>query len=160
MCLHRVYIIPPPRYVPPLNPGGTGRKPSFWNTPGSPAVKNPPADAGDVGSILSRGMKIPCVLGQRSLRAATAEPTHSGDRAPLREKPARHNEDPVQPKSKIATWLLCDGLKIRTHDAEQIRTSSTQHNEPLWGIGCIYRRRPVVKNPPANAGDVKRHTWV
>ena len=66
MCLHRVYIIPPPRYVPPLNPGGTGRKPSFWNTPGSPAVKNPPADAGDVGSILSRGMKIPCVLGNEA----------------------------------------------------------------------------------------------
>ena len=117
-------------------------------------------DAGDVGSIPGLGTKIPHVSGQRSLQAATAEPMNSGDHAPLPEEPVCFNKDPMQPKNQIAAWLLCNGVKIQTQDTKQIRTSNTQCNEPLWGIGCIYRPRPVVKNPPANAGDVKRHTWV
>ena len=41
--------------------------------PGGPVVKNPPSNAGDVGSIPGRGSKIPHATGQLSLRAATTE---------------------------------------------------------------------------------------
>ena len=37
-------------------------------------VKNPPSNAGDVGSIPGRGTKIPHDVGQLSPRAATTEP--------------------------------------------------------------------------------------
>ena len=38
-----------------------------------PGVKNPPSNAGDVGSILGRGTKIPHAAGQLSPRATTRE---------------------------------------------------------------------------------------
>ena len=37
-------------------------------------VKNPPSNAGDLGSISDQGTKIPHVTGQLSPRAATTEP--------------------------------------------------------------------------------------
>ena len=36
-------------------------------------VKNPPSNAGDVGSIRGQGTKIPHAAGQLRLRAATTE---------------------------------------------------------------------------------------
>ena len=44
-----------------------------WDFPGGPGVKNPPSNAGDVGSIPGGGTKIPHAGGQLSLRAV--EPT-------------------------------------------------------------------------------------
>ena len=44
--------------------------------PGGPVVKNPPSNAGDVGSIPGRGTKIPHATGQLSPRAATTKPAH------------------------------------------------------------------------------------
>ena len=41
--------------------------------PGGPVVKNPPSNAGDVGSIPGRGTKIPRATGQVSPRATTIE---------------------------------------------------------------------------------------
>ena len=41
--------------------------------PGGPVVKNPPYNAGDVGSIPGQGIKIPHAAGQLSSRAATTE---------------------------------------------------------------------------------------
>ena len=55
---------------PPSNAGDVG------SIPGDPVVKNPPSNAGDVGSIPGRGTKIPYAVGQLSLCAATTEPTH------------------------------------------------------------------------------------
>ena len=55
--------------------------------PGCPVVKNPPSDAGDMGSIPARGTKIPCATWQLSVCATTREP-------------ACHNENPAQPKKK------------------------------------------------------------
>ena len=46
----------------------------MWDFPGGPAVKNPPSNAGDAGSITGQGTKIPHAAGQLSLRAATTEP--------------------------------------------------------------------------------------
>ena len=46
-------------------------------------VKNPPSNAGDAGSILGQGTKIPHATGQLSPHATT------------REKPGRHNEEPT-----------------------------------------------------------------
>ena len=88
--------------------------------PGGPVVKNPPSNAGDAGLIPGRGTKIPHAAGQLSPRATTTElvrlnerarvlqttdPMHSGAHVPqlerenphatTREKPVRHNEDPV-----------------------------------------------------------------
>ena len=44
--------------------------------PGGPVVKNPPSNAGDVGSIPGWGTKIPHDAGQLSPCAATTEPVH------------------------------------------------------------------------------------
>ena len=41
--------------------------------PGGPVVKNPPSNAGDVGSIPGRGTKIPHAVGQ--LNPCALEPT-------------------------------------------------------------------------------------
>ena len=41
--------------------------------PGGPVVKNPPSNAGDVGSIPGRGTKIPRAMEQLSLNAAATE---------------------------------------------------------------------------------------
>ena len=48
----------------------------IWGLPGDPVVKNPPSNAGDVGSIPGRGTKIPHAVGQLSSRTAATEPTH------------------------------------------------------------------------------------
>ena len=36
----------------------------MWDFPGGPVVKNPPANAGNMGSIPGPGTKIPRALGQ------------------------------------------------------------------------------------------------
>ena len=36
---------------------------SYWDFPGGPVVKNPPYNAGDVGSIPGQGTKIPHAAG-------------------------------------------------------------------------------------------------
>jgi len=41
-------------------------------------VKNPPSDAGDVGSIPGRGTKIPHAVRQVSLSTAATEPMQTG----------------------------------------------------------------------------------
>ena len=79
--------------------GGTG------DYPGGPVVKNPPSNAGDVGSILGRGTKIPHAVGQLSWCATTTElerlnervcmpqttePTCPGACAPQLEKKTPH----------------------------------------------------------------------
>ena len=66
--------------------------------PGCPVVKNPPSDAGDMGSIPARGTKIPCATWQLSVCATTREP-------------ACHNENPAQPKKKKIVHFL--HLKVR-----------------------------------------------
>ena len=50
-------------------------------------VKNPPFNAGDVGSIPGQGTKIPHAAGQLNPSAATTEPAHSGARAPQLDSP-------------------------------------------------------------------------
>ena len=56
--------------------------------PGGRVVKNPPTDAGDVGSIPAPGTKIPHAVGQLSPRAATTEaPERFRALAPKQEKP-------------------------------------------------------------------------
>ena len=42
--------------------------------PGGPVVKNPPSNAGDVGSIPGPGTKIPHAARQLSLHATAREP--------------------------------------------------------------------------------------
>ena len=93
--------------------------------PGGPVVKNPPSNAGDVGSIPGRGTKIPHTTGQLSLRAATTElaslnerarvpqttePMYPGAHVPqlerenlhatAREKPMRHKERSHMPQRR------------------------------------------------------------
>ena len=76
--------------------------------PGGPVVKNPPANAGDAGSIPGRGTKTPYAAGPLSPRTTTTElaqlnkrarepqttePTCPGAHEPQleREKPTGHN---------------------------------------------------------------------
>ena len=44
------------------------------NISGGPVVKNPPCNAGDVGSIPGQGTKIPNAMKEPSPQAATTEP--------------------------------------------------------------------------------------
>ena len=46
-------------------------KVNLGDVPGGPVVKNPPCNAGDRGSILGRGTKIPPASEQLSPRSAT-----------------------------------------------------------------------------------------
>ena len=52
-------------------------------------VKNPPSNAGDMGSIPGWGARIPHAAGQLSPRAATIEPTCSGAHEPQLERSPR-----------------------------------------------------------------------
>ena len=103
--------------------------------PGCPVVKNPPSNAGDMGSIPGGGTKIPHATGQLSPRTTTTElaclnetaslpqtiaPTFSGARAhnKRREKPhATTREKPACPneKSRMLQQRSCV-LQLR-HDA-------------------------------------------
>ena len=67
--------------------------------PSGPVVKNPPSNAGDVGSIPGGGAKIPHAVGQLSPHSATTEPACSWSPcATTREKPVRHNERSCLPQ--------------------------------------------------------------
>ena len=46
----------------------TNNRNAKWDFPGGPEVKNPPPNAGDVGSIPGWGTKIPHAEGQLSPR--------------------------------------------------------------------------------------------
>ena len=50
--------------------------------PDGSVVKNSPSSAGDAGSILGKGTKIPQAVGQLRLYPATREPVHSRAHAP------------------------------------------------------------------------------
>ena len=52
-------------------------------------VKSPPSNAGDAGSILGQGTKIPHAAGQLSLHATTTEPMRSGAHTPQLERSSR-----------------------------------------------------------------------
>ena len=60
----------------------------------APVVKNPPSNAGNMGSTTGRETKIPHAAGQLGPHTAT-EP------APQLEKPVRHSEDSMRQKIKI-----------------------------------------------------------
>ena len=49
---------------------GGSRKGNFRDFSGGPVAKNLPSNAGDIGSILGQGAKIPRALGQLSPRTA------------------------------------------------------------------------------------------
>ena len=102
--------------------------------------KNPPSNAGDVGSIPGQRTKIPHAAGQLSPYTTTIELTHLNKRADVRqttepicpgahvpqldrenlhattrEKPSCHNEEPV-PQQKIShasTKTPCAATKTR-----------------------------------------------
>ena len=73
VCPPRIHMLtcshPEPKYV--------------WDFSDGPVVKNPPFEAGNMGSIPGRGPKIPRAAGQLSPCATTTEP-------------ASHNYNPMQ----------------------------------------------------------------
>ena len=62
---------------------GTLKVPQSRDFPGGPVVKNPPSNAGNVGSIPGWGTKIPHAAGQLSL--------HTLERASCNRDPACRN---------------------------------------------------------------------
>ena len=81
--------------------------------PGGPEVKNLPSNAGDAGSILGRGIKIPHAAGQlsphttttelvllneRNCVPQTTEPTCSGPRTPQLERSPAPQRRPSVPQ--------------------------------------------------------------
>ena len=76
------------------------KKNASQDFPAGPVVKNPPSNAGYVGSIPGWGTKIPHAEGQLSLHATTREPACCNYRAHVlwslhattrERKPAHHN---------------------------------------------------------------------
>ena len=61
--------------------------------PGGPVVKNPPANAGDMGSIPSWRTKIPHAIEQLSLSTSTTEPVHLVFM--LLKKRSHHKKKPI-----------------------------------------------------------------
>ena len=61
------------------------------NFSGGPVVKNPPSNAGDLGSIPGQGTKILHAMGQLSPHTTTIEPTHLNKRPHAPWSPTHHN---------------------------------------------------------------------
>ena len=60
---HLLYFLPVVSSFPLRQLRESPRKAQFiWNFPGGPVVRNPPSNAGDVGSIPSQGTKISHVV--------------------------------------------------------------------------------------------------
>ena len=66
--------------------------------PGGPVVKNPPSNAGDMGSIPGQEAKIPHAMGQLRPPTTTPEPLCSRTCIPQLGKSIHHIKDPMQPK--------------------------------------------------------------
>ena len=81
-------------------------------------VKNPPSNAGDVGSISGRGTKIPHAVGQLSLRATTTEPERPGACASQLERENAHATSRKKPR-------LSQG---RSH-VRQLRPDAAKNNK-------------------------------
>ena len=54
----------------------TSKRIKYQDFPGGPVIKNPPSNAGDVGSIPGQEAKIPHATGQISPYTTTREPVH------------------------------------------------------------------------------------
>ena len=80
--------------------------------PGGPVVKNPPSNAGDVGSIPGWGNKIPLAVGQLNLGATTTELEHlkERDHVPQATEPTCPGAHGPQPERE--NWNLDFGFNI------------------------------------------------
>ena len=70
-------------------PDSSGKVELARDSPGGPAVKHPPCNAGDSGSIPDWGTKIPHAVEQLSFYNATTEPRHRNQRL------MRHHKRPL-----------------------------------------------------------------
>ena len=77
--------------------------------PGGTVVKNPPANAGDMGS--SPGPGIPHAAEQLSLCATTTEPVLCSPRATTTEARVPRARAPQQEREATATRSLCTTMK-------------------------------------------------
>ena len=86
--------------------------PLFKTEGGGPVVKNPPSNAGDVGSIPGWGTKIPHATGQLSPSATSTEPmccSYRSLQATARTQPSqnlKNNKNELRPHSEVqpTTW--------------------------------------------------------
>ena len=78
--------------------------------PGGPAVKDPPYNAGDVGSIPGQGTKIPNATGQLSPHVTTTELTCLNERARVPQ-----TTEPTRPGAR-ATQLERENLHTTTRE--------------------------------------------
>ena len=74
--------------------------------PGGPVVKNPPSNAGDVGSISGQGTKIPHAAGQLNLRVTTTEPAHLKQRAQCHKLQSPHALESAHLNQRARTLQL------------------------------------------------------
>ena len=109
-------------------------------------VKNPPANAGDMGSIPGLGTRIPHA-GKLSQCSTTTEPTHSRANSSQEEKPAQWEAHPPQLESRLASLQLEKSPRAATRSLCMAR--KTQHSfivvQPLshvrlsatsWTLAC------------------------
>ena len=92
------------------------RKRTPWDIPGSQVVKNPPANAEDVGLIPGPGTKIPHAMGQLSLCATTTEPTCCRSSRAL--EPVLHNKR-----------IHCNEKPVHATRESPCRATKTQCNQ-------------------------------
>ena len=84
--------------------------------PGGPVVKNPPSNAGDVGSIPGWGTKMPHAAGQLSPRAATTEPAHSRAHMPQLESLCAITTEPMCSGALVPQLLSLHTLEPMHHN--------------------------------------------
>ena len=82
----------------------------YSHFPGGPAVKNPPANAGDTGPIPGLVGKIPRALRQLGLYTTTTEPMHSTREATTTRSPCTATKTKRSQKLKKETINLIKGL--------------------------------------------------
>ena len=135
-----------------------------WDFPGGPVVKNPPWDAGDVGSIPGQGTKMPHAVEQPSLHTAATKACALWSRCATARESMGHrkrscwcNEDPtVQFSRSVASsslWL--HGLQdSRPPCASPTPGASSTH---VHAVGDAIQPSHPLSSPSPPACNLSQH---
>ena len=95
--------------------------------PGGPGVKNLPSNAGNVGSVLGRGTKIPPATEQLTHVLQLLSP-HSRTQAlhlDKGEEPAHCSEGPAQPKNKTMIIIIITIMRYHYTSVRMTKIKNT-----------------------------------
>ena len=125
-------------------------------------VKNPPANAGNMGSIPRPGTKIPCAMGRLSLGTTTTEPVRCRARVPREEKPPqctpahRNGRSPHLPQLEKAHLQQRRPTAAKTTSLK-IRSKSKTPSHPSFSQRWASLHNPARRNAFTLAVDHRNH---